>query len=148
MADELYGEPEKVETQLEGTRDRLGGLLSELTRRRHDLTNFRLQLQRHRLAVVATLASVLALASGAVAMAMRRARAQRGMGARARRMRMALGRMVAHPERVAGGDTPIGRAVAKVALTSAVGVLAKKLAAGAASGIARRRQPPKPAVAH
>jgi hypothetical protein len=149
MGEELYGEtsPDEVEKTLEGTRDRLGGLLSELTRRRRDVTNVRLQLGRHRTAVLATLGSVLAFASGGIALAMRRARNRRRFGWRAQRLRGALGRMIAHPERVAGGESTVGRAVAKVALTSFVGVMAKRLAAQSAAAIARRRGQPSSARA-
>jgi hypothetical protein len=130
---------EEVDLGLAQARDRLGGLLAELTRRRHDLTNVGLQLRRHKAAMLVTLAAVIALTSGGIAMGIRRARRQRGLGARARRLRTALSRMVAHPERVAGAEKSIGGSVVKVVLTSIAAVVAKRLAAQTVATLSRRR---------
>ena len=127
--------PEEVEAELEGTRIRLGWLLTELTRRRHEFAHvgrqLRLQLQRHRGPVLGGLASVLALTAGGVALAVRRSRARRRLPERARRLRLAMARMIAHPDRVAGGEPALAQKVLRAALTSAAAVVAKRLASTA-----------------
>jgi hypothetical protein len=140
MPDELQEEksPDKVETELEGTRDRLAGLLAELTRRRHELIDVGLQLRRHKVAVGAAVGAALVLLSGGIALAVHRSRSERQLGRRARRLREAVGRMVAHPERVAGGQNTAGQAVLKVVLTTFAGVLARRLATRTMAAMARR----------
>jgi hypothetical protein len=138
--EETSPEPEQVDRGLEEARDRLGGLLAELTRRRHALTDLGLQLRRHKLAFLVGLGAVVALTSGGIALGVHRARSRRTLGARALRLRSALSRMAAHPDRVAGPEKSIGGAVVKVALTSFAAVVAKRLATQAISSVARARR--------
>jgi hypothetical protein len=115
------------EHELEGTRERLGGLLGELSRRRHDLTNVRLQAGKHLAAIVITGVSLLAIAASAIGLGARRRARRRRWPARARRVREALGRMVAHPERVGREPPGLGGAVIKAALTAAAASVAKRM---------------------
>jgi hypothetical protein len=117
----------QTEHELEGTRERLGGLLGELSRRRHDLTDVRLQASKHLLAIALTGASVLAVTASLVALGARRRAARRRLPARARRVREAISRMMAHPERVGREPPGLSGAVIKAALTAAAASVAKRL---------------------
>jgi hypothetical protein len=60
-------EPERLEHDVEKIRDALGEVVSELDRRRHELTDWKLQLRKHGgllIAVGVGLASVIGLAVG------------------------------------------------------------------------------------
>jgi hypothetical protein len=126
--DELETLPRRVESELQMSRDRLGDLLAELTRRRHDLASVWSRVLRHRAAVIAGAATVAAAGAALAWLSIRHARAQQRFPQRARRLRDALSRIIAHPERVAADSPGLGRAILKVALTGAAGAAAKRLA--------------------
>lgn len=97
--------PRENTRQLEGEiavlRDELTGLVAELDRRRHELTDFKLQARRHVLGVTLTGASLLASAAGFVWLSVWRTRRRSQATARIRRLREAVSRMVDPPDRVA-----------------------------------------------
>jgi len=97
--------PRENTRQLEGEiavlRDELTGLAVELDRRRHELTDFKLQARRHVLGVTLTGASLLASAAGFVWLSVWRSRRRSQATARIGRLREAVSRMVDRPDRVA-----------------------------------------------
>src|SRR5688500_560634 len=93
--------PGDVEAELDRTRRRLGELLDELGRRRHELGDVRLQLRRHAVSIALAAGGAAALIAVAIGAAVRRRRHRSGLRERAHRLRVALHRAVAHPERVA-----------------------------------------------
>jgi hypothetical protein len=127
---------EVAEQALEETRNRLGWLLAELSRRRHHLVDLRTELRRNAAPVMVVAASVLLLTAGGVALAVRRSRRERTLSQRAQRLGTALSRMMAHPDRVARPEPTLGRRVARAALTSLTAVLVKQLAQ---AGVERSR---------
>jgi hypothetical protein len=143
-ADKSYAEPTEVEHELAGTRDRLGGLLGELSRRRRELTNVGLQLRKHTRAIAITAGGVLATMATLIGLGLRRRARQRRLPERARRLRAALGRMVAHPERVGRAAPGLGGSLLKAALTAAVATVAKRLVSGVARGPRRTPPPAQP----
>lgn len=94
-----------LEGDIQEIRGRLGGMVSELDHRRHDLLDVKKQLGRH--AVPLTLAGValVGLAAGGVALTVRRHRQREALGARLVRFRRALARMIDKPERVANAPS-------------------------------------------
>ena len=97
--------PRKIEREIEHLRTRLDRSLAELDKRRHELTDVKLQLKRHP-GVFIGVAATAALMLGGVAFAVVHARREQRIPAKAHRFRIALGRAVDHPERVARGDAP------------------------------------------
>ena len=119
-------EARKLETEIENVRKRLDKSLSELDRRRHELTDVRLQLRKHP-EVLMIAAGVAALVVGGIALSIYRSRRRRLPVQQAERVQMAMDRAVEHPERVARGRPSVGEKVlASVATTVAV-ALAKKM---------------------
>ena len=109
----------RVAGEIDVLRNELGGLVSELDRRRHEALDLRLQVKRHPV-LVATVATVAALVvGGAIALIVLDARRRRSPAHRAREVRDALSRLVDHPRRVAAEPsmsnkiaTAVGAAVA------------------------------------
>lgn len=76
---------EAVEADIARSRERLGALLDELNRRRHDLFDVRLQLRRHALSFALAAGAVVALAAAVIGTAVRRRRRRRRLVERVRR---------------------------------------------------------------
>jgi hypothetical protein len=119
--------PRENARQLEGEiavlRDELTGLVAELDRRRHELTDFKLQARRHVLGVTLTGASLLASAAGFVWLSVWRSRRRSQTTARMGRLREAISRMVDRPDRVAtepGIPARILTAAANAAVATAI----------------------------
>jgi hypothetical protein len=118
--------PRDIERDIEHLRTRLDKSLAELDRRRHELTDVRLQLQRHP-GVFIGAGAVVALMVGGVAFAVWRSRKREELPQKAKRLRIAVGRAVDDPKKVARGEAPIWeKIVAAVGTTIAVN-LTKKL---------------------
>jgi hypothetical protein len=116
----------RVAGEIDVLRDELGGLVSELDRRRHEALDLRLQMKRHPV-LIATVATVAALlVGGALALIVRTAQQQRRPTARAREVRRALSRLVEHPRRVAAEPSITNKIVAAVGVAVAT-ALAKRL---------------------
>ncbi|MGH7400608.1 MAG: hypothetical protein ACRELW_24050, partial [Candidatus Rokuibacteriota bacterium] len=98
-------EPRAIEQEVTRLRGELGVLVDELERRWHELTDVRLQVRRHGLAVTLSVLAAGAAAAGSVALGIRRARRRNTLMARGDRLRDAVGRMVERPERVAVNPT-------------------------------------------
>jgi hypothetical protein len=127
--------PEALEREVEAIRGSLDGIVSELDRRRHELTDWRLQARRHRGKLLVVGGSLLAIMAGFVTMvALRHRRQQRLMAQaglfanKARRLRRALARMIDDPDKVAAPAPSIGHKIATAAGSALAVAVAKKLA--------------------
>jgi len=119
-------EPRDVEREIEHLRTRLDRSLAELDRRRHELTDVKLQIRKHP-GVLWGAGGLLLLVGGGVAFAIWRAKKRQELPAKAHRLRIAFGRAVDQPKKVARGEAPVWeKIVASVGTTIAVS-LAKKL---------------------
>jgi hypothetical protein len=122
--------PRENARQLEGEiavlRDELTGLVAELDRRRHELTDFKLQARRHVLGVTLTGASLLASAAGFVWLSVWRSRRRSQATARMGRLREAVSRMVDRPDRVAA-EPGIPARILTAAANAAVATAIKKV---------------------
>ena len=90
--------PREIERDIEMLRTRLDRSLAELDRRRHELTDIKLQMHRHP-AVFIGAGAVVVLALGGVGYAVYRSRKPEELPAKARRLRIAFRRAVELPER-------------------------------------------------
>ena len=98
-------DPRAIEREIRGHRGELTTLVTELNRRRHELTDVRLQIRRHTIGVATgVLATGLAVAAS-VLYARWRAQRRDTLVARGGRLREALSRMIERPERVAAEPT-------------------------------------------
>ena len=118
--------PREIERDIEHLRTRLDHSLAELDRRRHELVDVRLQMQRHPRVFIGAGAFVV-LVLGGVGYAIYHARKREELPRKARRLRIAIGRAVDKPQRVARGQPPVWeKIVAAVGVTIATS-LAKKM---------------------
>ena len=136
------GEPRKMARELEGEiteiRSRLDHSLAELDRRRHELTDVKLQVRRHPGVVIAAGATVLALLGG-MAYAIYLSRQRHKPVSKARRLRHAFARMVDEPEKVAKSlPSVVEKVVAAVGATAAT-MLTKKLLERALDGLGQQK---------
>jgi hypothetical protein len=141
------GEPRKMarelETEITEIRTRLDRSLAELDRRRHELTDVRLQVRRHPMVAVAAGATLLALLGG-VAYAVWAARQRNKPVSKARRLKHAFSRMMDEPQKVAKSEPTVPEKILAAAGTAAATILVKKMMERAFEGIGRER-PAKPA---
>jgi hypothetical protein len=94
-----------LESEITEIRSRLDVSLAELDRRRHELSDVRLQVRRHPRAVA--VAGVVALGLlGGIAYAIYAARQRNKPISKAKRLRRAIARMIDRPEQVAKGTDP------------------------------------------
>jgi len=118
--------PREIERDIEHLRARLDRSLVELDRRRHELTDIRLQMRKHPAVFFGTSAALLLMVGG-VGYAIYRSRQREDLPQKASRLRMALGRAIDKPQRVArSGPPPWQKILTAVGTTIAVS-LAKKL---------------------
>jgi len=124
------GEPRKaareLETEITEIRSRLDRSLAELDRRRHELTDVRLQVKRHPMAAVAAGAVVLALAGG-VAYAVWASRQRNKPISKVRRLKHALSRMIDEPHKMAKSEPTVPEKILAAAGTAAATILVKKV---------------------
>jgi hypothetical protein len=122
----------------------LTACVAELDRRRHELTDVRLQIRRHARGVTLTVLAMSAAAAGSVAYGMWRARRRNTLIARGSRLRDALGRMLDRPERVAAEPT-----ITQRILSSAGSAAAAFLVKAALNRVSRpRRSDPRTLERH
>ena len=143
------GEPRKaardIESEITEIRSRLDHSLAELDRRRHELTDVRLQVQRHPMIAIAAGVTVVAILGG-VAYAIWAARQRRRPISKARRLREALSRMVEDPHKVAKSEPTVPEKILAAAGTAAATLLTKKLLERAFNTAGR--EPPTTRRAH
>jgi hypothetical protein len=119
-------EPRKLEREIEHLRTRLDRSLAELDRRRHELTDLKLQLRRHPQVALGAGVVLLALAGGVV-FAVWRAHKRAELPGKARRLRLAIGRAVDKPHKVARGEAPAWEKILAAVGTTIAVSLTKKL---------------------
>jgi hypothetical protein len=125
---EPHGEPEELEREVEDIRENIDELVTELDRRGQELLDWRSQLRKHKLLLLAVGASCLVGLSLTLALGAAKRRRRNRFFAKAGRLREALARMVAHPELVAQPQPGIGKKALTAAVSAGVGALAKTLA--------------------
>jgi len=119
---------EELQQEIETIRDNIGGLVTELDHRRHDLLDIGRQVRQHGLALAIGGVALLGMVAGGVLLARRRSRARRRLPARALRIAQALGRLVAHPERQSPPPPSASRKILAAAGAAAASVVARRLA--------------------
>ena len=139
------GEPRKVarelETEITEIRTRLDRSLAELDKRRHEMTDVKLQVRRHPMVAVAAGVTVLALLGG-VAYAVYAARERNKPVSKARRLKHAIGRMMDEPEKVAKAEPTVGKKILAAAGTAAATMIVKKLMERAFDAAGRETRAP------
>ncbi|HEX9573925.1 MAG TPA: hypothetical protein VF994_07495 [Myxococcales bacterium] len=134
------GEPRKMarelETEITEIRSRLDRSLAELDRRRHELTDVRLQVRRHPMVAFAAGVTVLALVGG-VAYAVWAARQRNKPVSKARRLKHALSRMIDQPQKVAKPEPTVPEKILAAAGTAAATMLVKKMMERAFDSVGR-----------
>lgn len=119
--------PREIEREIEHLRTRLDRSLAELDRRRHELTDVRLQMRKHPRVFIGAGAAV-ALVVGGMAFAIWRSRKREELPQKAKRLRIAIGRAVDDPKKVARGEAPVWeKIVGAVGTTIAVSLTKKML---------------------
>ena len=118
--------PREIESDIEHLRTRLDRSLAELDRRRHELTDVKLQMRKHPVAFIGA-GAVLVLMLGGVGYAVYRSRKRQELPAKAKRLRIAIGRAVDAPEKVARGEPPVWQKIAAAVGTTIAVSLTKKL---------------------
>ena len=117
--------PREIEREIEHLRSRLDRSLAELDRRRHELTDVKLQMRRHPQVFIGA-GAVVALVVGGVAFAIWRASQREEVPQKAKRLRIAFGRAVDQPEKVARGEAPVWEKIAAAVGTTIAVNLTKK----------------------
>ena len=117
----------EIEREIEHLRTRLDRSLSELDRRRHELTDLKLQMRKHPQVFIGA-GTAAALIVGGIGFAIWRANKREEVPQKARRLRIAFGRAVDQPEKVARGEAPAWEKIlAAVGTTIAVSLTKKML---------------------
>ena len=138
------GEPRKmtreIESEITEVRTRLDRGLAELDRRRHELTDVRLQVRRHPMIAVAAGATVLVLIGG-VAYAIYASRQRQKPLPKAARLREALSRALDNPKKVAKSEPTVPEKILAAVGTVAATMLTKKLLERAFNTVGRQPEP-------
>jgi hypothetical protein len=129
----------EIEGEIDDIRRSLDRDLSELDKRRHEATDWRLQLRRHPRMVAALGIGALALAGGLVAVSI--AKRRREPNRRAQRIGLALRRGYENPEKLARKELSIPVKLLAAVATSVGTSLAKKYI----EQVWNARRPPPPA---
>jgi hypothetical protein len=122
--------------KVEGSRDRLDSLVSELDQRRHVVARVRQILKEKPAWVVAGGAAIAALLAAAAASVVHRQRREQRLAARAQRLAQAFRRTMQKTDRVAAEDPNTARKVLGTALSAAASTLVKH----AINGVLRDRR--------
>jgi hypothetical protein len=125
-ADQEPRPPREIEHDIEHLRTRLDRSLAELDRRRHELTDIRLQMRKHPAVFIGAGAVVVAMLGG-MGYAIYRSRKREEMPQKAKRLRIAIGRAVDQPQRVARSEPPVWEKVLGAVATTIAVSLAKKI---------------------
>ena len=119
--------PREIEGDIESLRTRLDRLLAELDRRRHELTDVRLQARKHP-AIFIGAGAVVLLTMGGVGYAIYRSRKRDELPQKVKRLRIAFRRAVDKPERVAARrEAPVWEKILAAVGTTIAVSLTKKL---------------------
>lgn len=140
MTDGTPEEVHRVNGEIEGLRQNLGSIVSELDRRRRELLDVRLQMRRHPVVVVAAAGATALLVGATVALLVRGRRRRSRPTTRMREARRALARLLDHPHRVAAEPS------VPVKIATAAGVAAGSIVARRLAQMAMRRVAPATAA--
>jgi hypothetical protein len=121
------GGPQRLEHEVELIREHLSEVVSELDYRRHELMDFRAQLQKHKGAIAAVICGVVLVTGGAIAVGAWRARRARTVAARLERLKLAF-RNASRDNLVR--QESIGHKVAAAVLATLASTVIKQLARG------------------
>jgi hypothetical protein len=137
------GEPRKVareiESEIQEARSRLDHGLAELDRRRHELTDVRLQVRRHPMVAVGAGVTVV-LIIGGVAYAVWASRQRQKPLSKAARLREAISRMVDEPKKVAKSEPTVPEKILAAVGTAAATMLTKKLLERAFNSVGKEHE--------
>jgi hypothetical protein len=118
--------PREIERDIEHLRTRLDRSLAELDRRRHELTDVKLQMRRHPVVFIGA-GAVVVLLLGGVGFAIYRSHKREEIPQKAKRLRIAIGRAVDEPHKVARGDAPVWKKIVAAVGTTIAVSLTKKI---------------------
>jgi len=118
--------PREIERDIEYLRTRLDRSLAELDRRRHELTDVRLQMRKHPAVVIGT-GTVLLLMLGGVGYAVYRSRKRHELPQKASRLKLALRGALDKPEKVIRSEPPPWQKILTAVGTAVAVNLAKKI---------------------
>jgi hypothetical protein len=130
----------EIESEILDVRSRLDKELAELDRRRHELTDVRLQVRRHPMVAVVAGVTVLAVVGG-VAYAVWAARQRQKPLSKAGRLREAISRMVDKPHKVAKSEPTVPKKILAAIGTAAATMLTKKLLERAFDTLGQEHEP-------
>jgi hypothetical protein len=119
--------PEDLQKDIEKIRDNIGGLVTELDHRRHELFDIGSQLKRHAVPLAIGGAMLVGLTAGGLLLARHRARVRQSAPGRAVRIGNALARMVKHPERQSPPPPSVGLKILAAAGAAAASFLVRRL---------------------
>jgi hypothetical protein len=125
-ADGQPGASGRLAREIDDIRGEIAALVDELDRRRRELFDVRLQMQRHPVAVSVAGLTLGALLGGAVALVVYNARRKRRTTYKAKQLRTAFDRMMEHPERVARGEPPPGEKIIAAVGTALATLLVRR----------------------
>jgi hypothetical protein len=108
--------------------NRLGGLIGELDRRRHDVMDVKTQARRHLLSFVLVGVAAVGAVAGLIAWRVSEGRRRGRFVARVRGLRAVLGRVVRDPERMAQRQPRIATRLLVASGEATAGLVAKRLA--------------------
>jgi hypothetical protein len=122
---------QQLEREIETLRDDMGGIVHEIDRRRHELTDWRLQLHRHRNKLIAVGSGLALWAGMRIWRHRRRARPEE----RARRLEAALERILENPDALAPKKPGMAGHVAKGIALGAAGAVARPIRRNVAASL-------------
>jgi hypothetical protein len=125
--------------QITKLRDDLGGLVTELDRRRHEALDVKLQIRRNAREITFTSVALIGVAAGSVWLNIWRHRRRKRVSARVGRLQQAMSRMIERPERVAAEPT-VTMKIITAAANAAAATLIKKVLERVVQQVMDRRQ--------
>jgi hypothetical protein len=117
----------RVAGEIDVLRRELGGLVSELDRRRHEALDVRLQLKRHPILVGTVVVVAALVVSAAITLTVHDVRRRRRPATRAREVRDALGRLLEHPRQVASQPSISNKVATAVGVAIATALVRRML---------------------
>jgi hypothetical protein len=120
-------DPAILEQQIDSIRRNLTGIVRELDHRRHDLTDVKMQIDKHKPELLAAAGSVVVVAGVVGAVAFFVSRRSKKLGVRATHMRKAIGRILEDPNRLARKEPSIWKKLATGLIAAALGAAVKKV---------------------
>jgi hypothetical protein len=120
-------DPAVLELQIDSIRRNLTGIVRELDHRRHDLTDVKMQIDKHKPELLAAAGTVAVVAGVVGAVAFIVSRRNKKLSVRATHMRKAIGRIIEDPNRLARREPSIWKKIATGIVTAALGAAVKQV---------------------